>query len=111
MVPRFELELDKRRVAKWKRRADERRIYANRYNKNVCALEDKLESSHRRFRNLVCHTNKRVRADHHRYKVAFTARVKEKKLWHSLVRSRHSVSMENQRLRAKIDALKALLVL
>nr|GFA92344.1 hypothetical protein [Tanacetum cinerariifolium] len=80
MVPRSELELEKRRVAKWKKRADEQRICANRYNKNVCALEDKLESSHRRFRNLVCHTNKRVRADHHRSKVAFTARVKEKKL-------------------------------
>nr|GEV02166.1 ARM repeat superfamily protein [Tanacetum cinerariifolium] len=68
MVPCFELELEKRRVAKWKRRADEPRICANRYNKNVCALEDKLESSHRHFRNLVCHTNKRVRADHHRSK-------------------------------------------
>nr|GEZ66400.1 hypothetical protein [Tanacetum cinerariifolium] len=81
MVPRSELELEKHRVAKWKRRAHERRICANRYNKNVCALEHKLESSHRRYRNL------------------------------SLVRSLHSVSMENQRLRAKIDALKALLVL
>nr|GFC98198.1 hypothetical protein [Tanacetum cinerariifolium] len=78
---------------------------------DVCALEDKLESSHRRFRNLVCRTNKRVRADRHRSKVAFTARVKDKKLRPSLVRSRHSVSMENQRLTAKIDALKALLVL
>nr|GFD59767.1 hypothetical protein [Tanacetum cinerariifolium] len=49
--------------------------------------------------------------DRHRSKVAFTARVKEKKLRQSLIRSRHSVSMENQRLRAKIDALKAVLVL
>ncbi|GJX02314.1 hypothetical protein Tco_0758641 [Tanacetum coccineum] len=106
-----ELELEKRRVAKWKGRADERRIYANRFYKDVCTLEDKLESSDRRFRNLVRRTNKRVRADHHRSKVAFTARVKEKKLLKSLVRSRHSVSMENQLLRAKIDALKALLVL
>nr|GEY91923.1 hypothetical protein [Tanacetum cinerariifolium] len=65
MVPRSELELEKRHVAKWKRRAD----------------------------------------------VAFTARVKEKKLRQSLIRSHHSVSMENQRLRAKFDALKALLVL
>nr|GEY12291.1 hypothetical protein [Tanacetum cinerariifolium] len=111
MVPRSELEWEKRRVAKWKRRANERRICVNRYYKDVCALEDKLESSHRRFRNLVCRTNKRVRADRHRSKVAFTARVKDKKLRQSLVRSRHSVSMENQRLTAKIDALKALLVL
>nr|GFB76506.1 hypothetical protein [Tanacetum cinerariifolium] len=57
MVPRSELDLEKRCVAKWKRRAD------------------------------------------------------DKKLRQSLVRSRHSVSMENQRLRAKIDAFKALLVL
>nr|GFB58043.1 hypothetical protein [Tanacetum cinerariifolium] len=111
MVPRSELEFEKRRVAKWKRRADVRRICANLYYKDVCALEDTLESSHRRFRNLVCRTNKRVRADRHRSMVAFTAPVKDKKLRQSLVRSPHSVSMENQRLRAKIDALKALLVL
>nr|GEZ01212.1 hypothetical protein [Tanacetum cinerariifolium] len=80
MVPRSELELEKRRVAKWKRRADERRICANCYYKDVCALEDKLESSHRRFRNLLCRTNKRVQADRHHSKVAFTARVKDKKL-------------------------------
>nr|GFD45097.1 hypothetical protein [Tanacetum cinerariifolium] len=92
MVPRSELDLEKRCVAKWKRRVDERRICANRYYKDVCALEDKLESSHRRFRNLVCRTNKRVRADRHRSKVAFTARVKDKKIRQSLVRSRHSVS-------------------
>nr|GFB36583.1 hypothetical protein [Tanacetum cinerariifolium] len=73
MVPRSELELEKRRVAKWKRRADERRICANLYYKDVCALEYKLESSHRRFRNQVYRTNNRVRADRHRSKVAFTA--------------------------------------
>ncbi|GKE55246.1 hypothetical protein Tco_1494431 [Tanacetum coccineum] len=110
MVPRSELELEKRRVAKWKRRADERRICANRYYKDVCALEDQLESSRRRYRNLVGRTRKCIRAYQHRSKVDVKARAREKKLLKSLVHSRHSVSMENQRLRAKIDALKALLV-
>nr|GEZ73970.1 hypothetical protein [Tanacetum cinerariifolium] len=103
MVPRSELELEKRRVAKWKRRADERRICANLYYKDVCALEYKLELSHRRFRNLVYRTNKRIQADRHRSKVAFTARVKENQL---LRAEKSAVSMENERLMAEIAALK-----
>ncbi|PWA90815.1 hypothetical protein CTI12_AA096140 [Artemisia annua] len=110
MVPRSELDSEKRRVAKWKRRAEERRFYANHYHKKVCALEDKLESSRRRYKNLVCRTNKHIRAYRHLSKVAFVAQVMEikrlKSASDSLVRSRHSVSMENQRLRAEIAALR-----
>ena len=69
-----------------------------------------MESSRRRYKNLVCRTNKRIRAYHHLSKVAFVARVREvkrlKSSSDSLVRSRHSVSMENQRLRAELDALR-----
>ena len=110
MVPRSDLDKEKRRVSTWKRRAEERRFCANRFYKDVCALEDKLESSRRRYKNLVYRTNKRIRAYRHLSKVAFVARVREvkrlKSASDSLVRSRHRVSMENQRLRAELDAWK-----
>nr|GEV92949.1 hypothetical protein [Tanacetum cinerariifolium] len=110
MVHRYVLDLEKLRVPKWKRRADERRFCDNRHYKDACAREDQLDSSRHRYKNLVCHTHKLIQAYHHLSNVAFEVRVREmnrlKSSSDSLIRSRHSVFMENQRLRAEIVGLR-----
>nr|GFB86037.1 hypothetical protein [Tanacetum cinerariifolium] len=63
-----------------------------------------------RYKNLVCHTHKLIQAYHHLSNVAFEVWVREmnhlKSSSDSLIHSRHSVFMENQRLRAEIVGLR-----
>nr|GEV51061.1 RNA-directed DNA polymerase, eukaryota [Tanacetum cinerariifolium] len=86
------------------------KILANRLATDACAREDQLDSSRRRYKNLVCHTHKLIQAYHHLSNVAFKVRVREmnrlKSSSDSLIRSRHRVFMKNQRLSAEVVGLR-----